>query len=1708
VSVSDLKSQAAALSGMAVQANKATASIKQTDAALAKAATSAAKFGDAAGLALRRFAGFSLAAGSVLAVVHAFSDGIKEAVAFSHGMNRLAIISGKSVSQLGDLKSRIEGLGTSLGVNQKELLSVSDTLLQAGLSSRKAEVALSALAKTKLSPTFGDIRDSAEGVISLLGQFGGGVEKLEGQLGSINRVSARYAVESQDLIEAVRKSGAVFHQAGGSLEQLLGLFTAVRSKTRESASSIAVGFKTIFANLEDPARINKLEKLLNIKLSSGGKALDPFSQIARLSASLKHEDPGSLLFASVAKEIGGIRQLGKTIPLLKEFATAVEATGVAEQGSGSLAEDAAKAQNSLLVQLEKVRAEYDKLYHRIVDSAGFQATTKVVFGLATAFAKVADSLVPLLPALQTLATIKIGGALAGAAPAFFRRITGHASGGVVGGVGSGDNQLARLTPGEFVLQKSAVQAIGVGNLNKLNNVRGYRKGGLVGDDGGLYGFQNDGLSQKIAKLISVIEDEIKITRNDLAERRAQRSGVYSVGPVQAPVSAAARRKAAVANLLTIPLAGHNPRDTVYRSAPVTYGIEDIAAAALNGPATASTAGILPYSLAGTARQRRASLGRGHSRAARQAFIDASARAIRGNVPEDSFEAYGDFLGNLRISRLKPASDAALSARGILPRNSLSQSLLGRGRIAVGNGLSSVGRFARGNARLAGFSLAALALSGQGEGAARLAGGERGASAFTGAISGGLTGFTAGSVGGPIGAGIGAIGGAAAGVVKSLDDLRTKIDADRIDKGLEAIEDSATNLAKALATSKDKITPEVAKAAAQLFGTQAAGRGNIETAAAPHNTISGNLLDTALGYGRVAKAAFFGLSGGAGVGYKVGGIGGILGGAGQGYSIALRHLQDQDNLEKSRARIGNEVQLFSQGTAEKEVLRANLLSESRGVGDFSRSSLGQDYIASEAARRSSIEKQRIVSGPDGRNLRAGEGAEIEEKHRQAIAAEIAAIEKDTVARKANLAAVESFESVLHRQTAGLHKLTQALDDLSVSHQAADNLNALTLGATGSGPAHLSSTRLGNSLSKFGSVHLSGAADYLARVSPALAGQVSSLKVGNQLHAALTGFGLGGFANNDTLRSQLGARLQNAGISKDSDLFRHVFEKVEAIQGRPGDERKLLGGGKAIDDFRDDLLKPFEKLRESLETVGKGIDAQGSRLLEGFAKIADLSDQIGDQRDHSTSLRLDSARYRAGQLAERHGGDVTSYLGAGAGQIPFLQTQSRLTGLSPADAIDPAKLLGKVISLQAATRDSAAQVAANPGNAEAVARLRGFESATQNAVQALRNLADASKLNASLQERLATLDKDKEARLGLAEGYLRGSPKDRAAQAHAARATIRAVTNKKGLDSLSHGDVVKVLDFLDSAGEARLFGGEKTGSQLKTQLIRNSKAGRFFAPNAKDAAEASGLRSQIGGNLDRAGNASDALATVLEHTQSTFFSDLQANQRTFLEALGGTLGHAVKLPQAVAAPAHVAAAAAAVAPHVATAIGFGPTGGGFSVTGAGKPAGRLTGKARRDANTRLQYLRRRGSLGFSADEYGTPLKSAISEVKKSLGPPRQLPGAAAKRAAYDQARQDREDAYNQNKAARKAVYAGAHGGDPLAVFNQAIKGLSGPIGKFDEAVKKIPSDIKFDGTVRHEFVFNGQEVFATIMPEMQKLIEREASQIVNQKLKKNFPGANIQ
>ena len=483
------------MANIATASNRAAQATGRVTTQVEQARNQMEEFGRQSALAVRRFAAFSISAGIIVGFTNAVNKGVKAFIDFDKELVKLQQVTGESAKGLSGLQKTIGDLASGLGVSSSELINVSSTLAQAGLSARDTEKALKALALSSLAPSFDDMNKTVEGSIALMRQFGIGAGQLDQALGSVNAVAAKFAVEASDIIAAIQRTGGVFAAASKgvsegtqALNEFIAVFTSIRATTRESAETIATGLRTIFTRVQRGETIEAL-KQYGVNLTDlEGKFVGAYKAVELLSRGLNQIDPRDLRFSQIVEELGGFRQIGKVIPLIQQFATAQQALAVAQRGQGSLAEDAAIAQLSLANQIAKVREEFLTLIRDIGGTDTFQTIAKSALGLASALIKVADSVKGVLPVLGVVMAIRGTAALSsytrGFAGGMGRGGGGRraAQGGYIKYAEGGQVPVA-LMPGEAVIYPEAAKRIGTPTLRKMNYADRRQKrarGGSVG----------------------------------------------------------------------------------------------------------------------------------------------------------------------------------------------------------------------------------------------------------------------------------------------------------------------------------------------------------------------------------------------------------------------------------------------------------------------------------------------------------------------------------------------------------------------------------------------------------------------------------------------------------------------------------------------------------------------------------------------------------------------------------------------------------------------------------------------------------------------------------------------------------------------------------------------------------------------------------------------------------------------------------------------------------------------------------------------------------------------------------------------------------------------------------------------------------------------------------------------------------------------------
>ena len=474
---------------------KAKAQIQSVGDATKKASKDAKTFADAIALKGTSYAAYGVASQAILKLTGAISNATRESIRLEVELAKIAQTTNRSVASIKANTDAVLSISRNFGVASNKVAELIRLLTQTGLSFREAAKGAEVLARTSLLASFDNLRDTTEGLIALMNSFELSTKDAASGLEVINVLAKRFAVESGDIVEAIKRSGGAFKAAGGNLEELASLFTAVRSTSRESAETIATAFRTIFGRLQRPKTI-EFFKELNIELADAeGNFIGPKNAIFAISDGLEKLgiQAGSIRFAEVAEQIGGIRQLSKVVPLLTQTAKARRALQVANEAEAESDKDVAKAKQTLGFQLAELTQNFRSLISEVMESSTFKAVAQVFLTIANAAVDIGRALKPLLPLFAVFGTVKLsqglssiikfvsGGGLkevkeAGSGSGSLSGVLGFNRGGVVPGSGNSDTVPAMLTPGEFVIRKSAVQAFGAGNLGRINK---YASGGVV-----------------------------------------------------------------------------------------------------------------------------------------------------------------------------------------------------------------------------------------------------------------------------------------------------------------------------------------------------------------------------------------------------------------------------------------------------------------------------------------------------------------------------------------------------------------------------------------------------------------------------------------------------------------------------------------------------------------------------------------------------------------------------------------------------------------------------------------------------------------------------------------------------------------------------------------------------------------------------------------------------------------------------------------------------------------------------------------------------------------------------------------------------------------------------------------------------------------------------------------------------------------------------
>lgn len=469
-------------------------SVRETGQAFREAVTQTDAFSRSLAISVRRFGAFFTVAQPILLLVQNLQKATQEFLIFDRQLVKLKQL-GSSTVEIGKLVKEIDTLSTTFGVKSNDILKAAETLKQAGFSLNEITKAVKALGQTTLAPTFDDITSTTEGLLAVVQQFNLSIDDSATILSKVNKVAADYAVESRDIIEAVKRTGSTFKLAGGNFDEFLALFTSVRATTRLSAETIANSFKTIFTRIQRPEIIEQLDRLGIQVVDLEGKFVGPFEAIKRLNQALSAVPDASPQFTQLAEKLAGLFQINKLVPLIRQFDVAQQALNTSLGAGNSLYDQSIIAQEALSVKLTKLQEQFFELFRSVGSSTAFRdliddmiGLTKWTVQMIKNFEFLTGTLIDLGKVAAVVLSVRTVASIAKFVGSTGKSVRlaggGTTKDGTMGPLfkpQGTDTVPAMLTPGEYVVNRKSAQS-NKALLEYINNSKGpvYRaRGGVI-----------------------------------------------------------------------------------------------------------------------------------------------------------------------------------------------------------------------------------------------------------------------------------------------------------------------------------------------------------------------------------------------------------------------------------------------------------------------------------------------------------------------------------------------------------------------------------------------------------------------------------------------------------------------------------------------------------------------------------------------------------------------------------------------------------------------------------------------------------------------------------------------------------------------------------------------------------------------------------------------------------------------------------------------------------------------------------------------------------------------------------------------------------------------------------------------------------------------------------------------------------------------------
>lgn len=235
--------------------------------------------------------------------------------------------------------------------------------------------------------------DSASFIISQMIAFGIEAKDAQSIIDKVNETANKFSVSSGDLSKALGIVASTSSAMGNSIDQTLGVVTAITEQTR-NASKSARAANTIFSRLaqvvdensDTGKKLTEIYNNLGIALyDSSGQMRSTYDILADLASKWDSLDKNTQQYIAITS--AGTNQLNNFLALMNNFDHAAEATATSINSAGSAMRENEAFQESLEYQTNNLKATFQDLANNVIDKELISSVLK----LGDAFLKLANT---------------------------------------------------------------------------------------------------------------------------------------------------------------------------------------------------------------------------------------------------------------------------------------------------------------------------------------------------------------------------------------------------------------------------------------------------------------------------------------------------------------------------------------------------------------------------------------------------------------------------------------------------------------------------------------------------------------------------------------------------------------------------------------------------------------------------------------------------------------------------------------------------------------------------------------------------------------------------------------------------------------------------------------------------------------------------------------------------------------------------------------------------------------------------------------------------------------------------------------------------------------------------------------------------------------------------------------------------------------------